>query len=112
MSLEDTKRTITKLLNKAEDQALDRGIDITSDRFQEVMEKIKLKLIQGKGLTLEQYREIGKEKIKEQIKQERIDHSKTIEELKQTNQETKEKVLIQTEKINNLEFLNNQQSNN
>ena len=112
MNLEDFKRRINRIIDKAEDQALDQGIDINSDRFLEVMEKIKLKLIVDNGLNLEIYNNIGKDNREEEIEQERTDHSKEIEELSKVNQETREKVLIQTEKINNLEFLNNQQSNN
>jgi hypothetical protein len=112
MTLENIKRTINKLLNKVEDQALDEGIDITSDRFQEIMELAKAKLLKVNGLTFEQFNAIGKDNKEEEIKQEREDHSKEIEELQQTNQEIKEKVLIQTEKIKGLEALSTQQKDN
>ena len=102
----ELKRKINKLLNKAEDQALDAGADITSDKFQEIMEMAKAKLLEANGLTFEQFNAIGKDNKEEKLKQEREDHSKEIEKLQQTNQEIKDKVLIQTEKIKGLESLN------
>ena len=112
MDLLAKKKAILKLLNKAEDQALDKGFDITSDKFQEIMEIAKKKLLEANNLTSEEFNEIGKDHTKEIIEKERIDHTKEIEELSKVNQETKEKVLIQTEKIKGLEFLNDQQRDN
>jgi len=112
MDLLAKKRAINKLLNRAEDQALDKGFDITSDKFQEIMEIAKKKLLEANNLTSEEFNEIGKDHTKEIIEQERTDHTKEIEELGKVNQETKEKVLIQTEKIKGLEFLNDQQRDN
>ena len=112
MDLLAKKKAINKLLNRAEDQALDKGFDITSDKFQEIMEIAKKKLLEANNLTSEEFNEIGKDHTKERIEQERTDHTKEIEELGKVNQETKEKVLIQTEKIKGLEFLNDQQRDN
>jgi len=90
-NLAELKRAINKLLNRAEDQALDKGFDITSDKFQEIMEIAKKKLLEANNLTSEEFNEIGKDHTKEIIEKERIDHTKEIEELSKVNQETKER---------------------
>jgi len=52
------KKQIEKLLNKAEDEALEEGVDITSSKFQSLLEEIKVKLLKSKGVTLEEYEEM------------------------------------------------------
>ena len=98
MDLLAKKKAILKLLNKAEDQSLDKGIDITSDKFQEIMEIAKKKLLETNNLTSEEFNAIGKDNKEEEIKQEREDHSKEIEELNKTNQEIKDISKEQQEK--------------
>jgi len=112
MDLLAKKKAILKLLNKAEDQSLDKGIDITSDKFQEIMEIAKKKLLETNNLTSEEFNAIGKDNKEEEIKQEREDHSKEIEELNKTNQEIKEKALVQSEKISGLKALSDQEKEN
>lgn len=63
----ELKKKINKLLNKAEDQALDAGFDITSDRFEEIMEMAKNKLLEANGLTHAEFNAIGKENKEDKI---------------------------------------------
>ena len=108
MKIEVVKKTIDRIIEKLEDEAFDRGVDPMSDEFQETIEKVKDKLLKEKGFTIEDYSNVGKED-EEEIQKEIDNYDKKIEELKQTNQETNEKVLIQTERIKGLENLNNEQ---
>ena len=67
------KKLIDKMLQKAENEALEEGIDLTSPEFEEIVLLLKKKILANKGLTLEQYEdlqknveeaeEIGKEEI-------------------------------------------------
>ena len=52
---------IEKLLEKAEDEALNEGVDITSAKFQSLLEEIKTKILREKGITLEEYKEMESE---------------------------------------------------
>ena len=49
------KKQIDKILQKAEDDAIEEGIIITSPEFQEVLLRLKTKLLEDRGLTIEDY---------------------------------------------------------
>ncbi len=50
------KKQIDKILQKAEEQALEEGIIITSLEFQDVLLKLKTKLLEDRGISLEEYK--------------------------------------------------------
>ncbi|MHA1400045.1 MAG: hypothetical protein ACTSQE_06835 [Candidatus Heimdallarchaeaceae archaeon] len=60
-------RKIEKLLEKAENEALNEGVDITSKKFQLLLNEIKTKLLADKGISLREYEEM-EEKIEEKPK--------------------------------------------
>jgi len=49
------KKQIEKLLQKAEDEALLEGVDISSDKFQTIFKELKRKILANKGISLEEY---------------------------------------------------------
>jgi len=56
----DLKRRIDKLLQKAEDEALAEGVDITSIKLQEVFRELKGKILAENGIGLEEYETMEK----------------------------------------------------
>jgi len=54
------KKQTDKLLKKAEDEALEEGVDITSDEFLVVFRELKKKILAEKGIELEDYENIEK----------------------------------------------------
>ena len=52
------KRQIEKLLKKAEDEAVEEGINITSSKFQDILVDAKKGILSKQGLTIEQYNEL------------------------------------------------------
>jgi len=55
------KRQIEKLLKKAEDEALEEGVDITSNKFQLLFRELKRKILTGKGIDLKEYEAMEEE---------------------------------------------------
>jgi len=61
MEFPKLKRQIDKLLEEAENDALKKGINITSPEFQNLLKEIKKKLLLPYELTLEEYEQYEKE---------------------------------------------------
>jgi len=55
------KRQIEKLLQKAEDEALENGVNITSTKFQSVFRELKRKILAERGISLEEYERLEEE---------------------------------------------------
>ncbi len=49
------KKKIDAILNKATEEALSEGVNITSTEFEEVLLQLKTKLLEERGITLEEY---------------------------------------------------------
>lgn len=58
------KKTLEMLSQKAEEEALAGGIDITADEFQNILDSIKERILANKGITEEEY-DIMQAKIEE-----------------------------------------------
>ena len=61
MEFPKLKRQIDKLLEEAENDALKKGVNITSPEFQNLLKEIKKKLLLPYELTLEEYEQYEKE---------------------------------------------------
>jgi len=88
--LSTTTRQIDALLQKAIDEALEDGVDIKSEEFQESLEKLKSQLVEAHGISLDDYESTKKasgtfEKLEKAID----DFSSQVEKLET---ETDEKV--------------------
>jgi len=93
------KKQIDKLLKKAEDEALEQGVDITSAKFQSVFRELKRKILAEKGISLEEYEKLEEETysvgkigdafkdiagvIEEQTKKEKEKSQQNIKELQE-----------------------------
>src|SRR3989338_3083768 len=54
------KKLLNQLIKQAEKEALEEGIDITSQEFEELVLALKIKILEEKGFTLTDYQEAGK----------------------------------------------------
>ena len=52
------KKRKDRILQKAEDEALDEGVDITSSQFLQLLEELKKKLLYEWGIDLAEYEEM------------------------------------------------------
>jgi len=109
----DLKRRIDKLLQKAEDEALKEGVDITSEEFQRIFRELKRKLLAQRGVSLEDYegseikaRPIGKigEAFDSTIEGLQGEYSQKIDEL-MTNFNQRIQELIEKHSIEKEELL-------
>ena len=59
------KQQIDKIIHKAEDEAFEKGINISSAEFQNLLRTLKGKLLEARGISLEEYERIEEEGITE-----------------------------------------------
>lgn len=57
------KSLVDKLLQKAEDEALNGGVDISTPEFQAILQEVKKKIIERQGFSLDEYEEKEKEEV-------------------------------------------------
>jgi len=89
------KRRIDKLLQKAEDEALEDGVDITSKEFQSVFRELKRKILKARGISLEDYERAEQEYEESKEKRNKIEilGAERVEKLSQTRKkEIQEKI--------------------
>ena len=55
------QKQIERIISKAENEALEEGVDITSPEFQELLLKLKRKLLEARGITLVEYEQLEEE---------------------------------------------------
>ena len=55
------QKQIERIISKAENEALEEGVDITSPEFQELLLKLKRKLLEARGITLVEYKQLEEE---------------------------------------------------
>ena len=55
------KNALGKLLEKAEQEAMEKGVNIASPDFQGLLLKLKKKILQGRGTTLQEFEELEKQ---------------------------------------------------
>ena len=102
------KHRIDKQIEKAENEALEEGIDITSEKFQSFLDEIKVKLLAGRGMSLNEYKKMESEI---DIENERVDISsgelmKLAERIEKDSKVKKEKSKEEKEKFDrNIEKL-------
>jgi len=68
------KKQIDRLLEKAEDEAIEKGVNIASPEFQNLLREVKRKLLEARGISLEEYEriegELEKDKTDEEVLEE------------------------------------------
>lgn len=58
-----TKEFIDATIKKIKDEAIEEGVDTSSDEFQDILLELKKKLLAKKGISLEEYEAMGRELV-------------------------------------------------
>ena len=100
-NFKDLKRQIDKLLRKAEDEALNEGVDITSNEFQLLIRELKRKILAEKGINLEEYDRLENELENEEINIDDGELEKLTKSVKKNYRIKKEETEAEKKEFNN-----------
>jgi len=92
------KRQIDALLKKAEEEAIAEGVNISSSEFQYVLRELKRKLLEARGIGLEEYEALEEEYEKEE-KLEKETAKELLEGIEEISQKRRKEIEEKTAKI-------------